>query len=104
MRFPNTRLTLATLLVLCITSSLAFSHGPSAAADTFGLTVTECVETSGSSGNDAPGSEKHPSYPVGITLCGSPQDGVPGSPQRVLQVQNHLIRFPILPQGPPHRA
>ena len=104
MGFHTTRLTLTALLVLCIASTLAFSHGPSAAADTFGLTVAEYAETAGTSGDDTPKSGKLPSHPAGARAVGARQAGTPGIPQRVLQVQHHLTRFPILPQGPPHRA
>ena len=95
---------LTALLVLCIASTLAFSHGPSAVADTFGLTVAEYTEATGTSGDDTPKSGKLPSRPMGARAVGSRQAGVPGIPQRVLQVQHHLTRFPILPQGPPHHT
>ena len=104
MRSHSTRLTLTALLVLCIASALAFSHGPSAMAETAGLTVGEYAETTGSSNDAPPDFGNLPFHPMGSAPCGSRQTGVPGIPQRVLQIQHHLTRFPILPQGPPLRT
>lgn len=104
MRFPTTRLTFAALLVLCMAGELAFSHGPSAAAETFSLSVAEYAETTGSSGDDTPKTGKLPAHPSESIARGLHQAGRPGTPQRVLQLQRHLTRFPILPQGPPLHA
>ncbi|PAU76990.1 hypothetical protein CK501_15605 [Halovibrio salipaludis] len=104
MRFPTTRLMLATLLVLCMAGELAFSHDPSAAAETFSLSVAEYAETTGNSGDDTPKTGKLPANPSGSSAGGLQQTGRPGTPQRVLQLQHHLTRFPILPQGPPLHA
>ena len=104
MRCHTTRLAITALLVLCIAGALAVSHGPPAVADTFGLTVAEFAETTGSSSDDTPKTGKLPSHPRGSDARGLKQAGIPGTPQRVLQLQHHLTRFPILPQGPPHHA
>lgn len=104
MRFQTTRLTLTALLVLCIAGALAFSHGPSAAADTFGLTVAEYSESTSGSGDDTPKPGKLAASIPGFESPELQKSGTPGTPLRVLQLRRHLTRFPILPQGPPNRA
>lgn len=104
MRFQTPRLTLTALLVLCIAGALALSHGPSAAADTFGLTVAENSESTSSSGDDTPKPGKLPARAAAPESTDLHRTGVPGTPVRVLQLRHRLTRFPILPQGPPHRT
>ena len=104
MRPSIAQLTMTALVALCIINALAVSHAPSAAADTFGLSIAEYTETTSGSDDPPPEPEDVTNRLTDISRPARQHAGLPGTPHRVLEARHQLTRFPRVPQGPPHHA